>query len=115
MQRMEDLIEQTVPSDIRLGRELALDDPRSEAEALEYLEPVSAPEPRQQKLYWPGLLQHPHARSDSAQRAGKSRLVYRLHALPARNFQGRLEGLLNFQQVIMDLNWHGACQRFPAG
>lgn len=27
MQRMEDLIEQTVPSDIRLGRELALDDP----------------------------------------------------------------------------------------
>src|SRR5690554_7800082 len=31
------LIERTVPADIRLGRELELDPPRSEAEALDYL------------------------------------------------------------------------------
>jgi glycine cleavage system pyridoxal-binding protein P len=50
------------------------------------------------------LPRHDHAAGDPAQRAGKPGLVHRLYALPAQEIsQGRLEALLNFQQMIIDL------------
>ncbi|MGM0615997.1 MAG: aminomethyl-transferring glycine dehydrogenase [Pseudomonadota bacterium] len=100
---MEALIQQTVPDDIRLGRELDLDEPRSEVEALDYLAQLA----RQNRV----------ARNF----IGQGYYGTQMPAVIQRNVlenpgwytaytpyqpeisQGRLEGLLNFQQVIMDL------------
>ncbi|MCW4151809.1 aminomethyl-transferring glycine dehydrogenase [Halomonas sp. 18H] len=100
---MERLIEQTIPAGIRLGRELDLDPPRSEAEALDYLYRL-ARQNRVAKSY-----------------IGQGYYDTLLPAVIQRNVlenpgwytaytpyqpeisQGRLEGLLNFQQMIMDL------------
>lgn len=103
MKRMEDLIEQTVPSDIRLGRELNLDDPSSEAEALEYLSQLA----RQNRVaksyigqgyygtYMPAVIQRNVLENPGWYTA--------YTPYQPEISQGRLEGLLNFQQVIMDL------------
>src|SRR5690625_6448850 len=44
MDSLETLVERTVPADIRLNRELELDPPRSEAEALDYLQRLRSEE-----------------------------------------------------------------------
>ncbi|WP_069383655.1 aminomethyl-transferring glycine dehydrogenase [Halomonas caseinilytica] len=103
MDGMGSLIDRTVPAGIRLGRELALDPPRSEAEALDYLYRL-ARQNRVAKSY-----------------IGQGYYDTLLPAVIQRNVlenpgwytaytpyqpeisQGRLEGLLNFQQMIMDL------------
>jgi glycine dehydrogenase len=103
MPSMAELIDTTVPSDIRLERELDVEEPRSEAEALDYLA---------------GL-----ARQNRVARNFIGQGYYGTHmpAVIQRNVlenpgwytaytpyqpeisQGRLEGLLNFQQMVMDL------------
>jgi glycine dehydrogenase len=103
MPSMAELIDKTVPSDIRLARELDVEEPRSEAEALDYLA---------------GL-----ARQNRVARNFIGQGYYGTHmpAVIQRNVlenpgwytaytpyqpeisQGRLEGLLNFQQMVMDL------------
>ncbi|MDR5858633.1 aminomethyl-transferring glycine dehydrogenase [Halomonas eurihalina] len=100
---MGSLIDRTVPAGIRLGRELELDPPRSEAEALDYLYRL-ARQNRVAKSY-----------------IGQGYYDTLLPAVIQRNVlenpgwytaytpyqpeisQGRLEGLLNFQQMVMDL------------
>ena len=100
---MDSLIDRTVPAGIRLGRELDLDPPRSEAEALDYLYRL-ARQNRVAKSY-----------------IGQGYYDTLLPAVIQRNVlenpgwytaytpyqpeisQGRLEGLLNFQQMVMDL------------
>ncbi|MDT8893770.1 aminomethyl-transferring glycine dehydrogenase [Halomonas sp. I1] len=100
---MASLIDRTVPAGIRLGRELDLDPPRSEAEALDYLYRL-ARQNRVAKSY-----------------IGQGYYDTLLPAVIQRNVlenpgwytaytpyqpeisQGRLEGLLNFQQMVMDL------------
>lgn len=100
---VESLIDKTVPANIRLGRELDLDPPKAEAEALDYLYRLA----RQNKV----------ARSY----IGQGYYDTHLPAVIQRNVlenpgwytaytpyqpeisQGRLEGLLNFQQMVMDL------------
>ena len=103
MQRMEDLIEQTVPSDIRLGRELALDDPRSEAEALEYLSQL-ARQNRVSKSYIGQGYYNTHMPAVIQRNVLENPGWYTAYTpYQPEISQGRLEGLLNFQQVIMDL------------
>ena len=50
------------------------------------------PEPRADLADRHGLLRHRHAARDPAQRAGESRLVHRLHALPGRGQPGPAGG-----------------------
>ena len=103
MQRMEDLIEQTVPSDIRLGRELDLDDPRSEAEALEYLSQL-ARQNRVTKSYIGQGYYNTHMPAVIQRNVLENPGWYTAYTpYQPEISQGRLEGLLNFQQVIMDL------------
>lgn len=103
MQRMEELIEQTVPSDIRLGRELALDDPRSEAEALDYLSQL-ARQNRVAKSYIGQGYYGTHMPAVIQRNVLENPGWYTAYTpYQPEISQGRLEGLLNFQQVIMDL------------
>ncbi|MEQ6917549.1 aminomethyl-transferring glycine dehydrogenase [Halomonas aquatica] len=103
MESLPALMEATVPSGIRLGRELDLDPPRSEAEALDYLQRLA----RQNRV----------ARSHIGQGYYDTHLptVIQRNVLENPGWytaytpyqpeisQGRLEGLLNFQQMVMDL------------
>lgn len=103
MDSVETLIERTVPTNIRLGRELDLDPPKSEAEALDYLYRLA----RQNRV----------ARSYIGQGYYDTLLptVIQRNVLENPGWytaytpyqpeisQGRLEGLLNFQQMVMDL------------
>ncbi|MEE3215903.1 MAG: glycine dehydrogenase, partial [Pseudomonadota bacterium] len=100
---MDALIDKTVPANIRLGRELDLDPPKAEAEALDYLYRLA----RQNKV--------------AKSYIGQGYYDTHLPAVIQRNVlenpgwytaytpyqpeisQGRLEGLLNFQQMVMDL------------
>ncbi|MHB0775575.1 aminomethyl-transferring glycine dehydrogenase [Halomonas sp. WWR20] len=100
---LDSLIDKTIPKGIRLGRELDLEGPRGEAEALEYLKRLA----RQNKVFKTYI--------------GQGYFNTHLPAVIARNVlenpgwytaytpyqpeiaQGRLEGLLNFQQTVMDL------------
>ncbi|MFC3392191.1 aminomethyl-transferring glycine dehydrogenase [Aidingimonas halophila] len=97
------LIEQTIPPDIRLGRELELDAPRSEPEALAYLQRLA----RQNKVfktyigqgyyntYLPAVIQRNVLENPGWYTA--------YTPYQPEIAQGRLEGLLNFQQMVMDL------------
>ncbi|RUR38398.1 aminomethyl-transferring glycine dehydrogenase [Vreelandella populi] len=103
MKRMEDLIEQTVPSDIRLERELNLDEPRSEAEALEYLSQL-ARQNRVAKSYIGQGYYGTHMPAVIQRNVLENPGWYTAYTpYQPEISQGRLEGLLNFQQVIMDL------------
>ena len=103
MQHMEDLIEQTVPSDIRLGRELALDEPRSESEALEYLAHL-ARQNRVAKSYIGQGYYGTHMPAVIQRNVLENPGWYTAYTpYQPEISQGRLEGLLNFQQVVMDL------------
>ncbi|MGO2581424.1 MAG: glycine dehydrogenase (aminomethyl-transferring), partial [Halomonas sp.] len=103
MKDMDDLIEQTVPSDIRLGRELALDDPRSEAEALDYLAQL-ARQNRVVKSYIGQGYYGTHMPAVIQRNVLENPGWYTAYTpYQPEISQGRLEGLLNFQQVVMDL------------
>nr|WP_298415270.1 aminomethyl-transferring glycine dehydrogenase [uncultured Halomonas sp.] len=100
---IEALIDKTVPAGIRLNRELNLDTPKGEAESLDYLKRLA----RQNKVFKTYI--------------GQGYYSTYTPAVIARNVlenpgwytaytpyqpeisQGRLEGLLNFQQMVMDL------------
>ena len=103
MQHMEDLIEQTVPSDIRLNRELALDEPRSEAEALDYLAQL-ARQNQVAKSYIGQGYYGTHMPAVIQRNVLENPGWYTAYTpYQPEISQGRLEGLLNFQQVVMDL------------
>ncbi|WP_404297665.1 aminomethyl-transferring glycine dehydrogenase [Halomonas sp.] len=97
------LIERTVPADIRLGRELNLDPPRSESEALDYLQRLA----RQNRVFKSYIGQGYHGTHlpPVIQRNVLENPGWYTAYTPYQPeiSQGRLEGLLNFQQMVMDL------------
>jgi glycine dehydrogenase len=103
MDSLESLIERTIPADIRLGRELDLDPPRSEFEALDYLGRLA----RQNRVFksYIGQGYHDTHLPPVIQRNVLENPGWYTAYTPyqAEIAQGRLEGLLNFQQMVMDL------------
>ncbi|HSP58381.1 MAG TPA: aminomethyl-transferring glycine dehydrogenase [Halomonas sp.] len=103
MDSLETLIERTVPADIRLGRELDLDPPRTEAEALDYLKRIA----RQNRVFksYIGQGYHDTHLPTVIQRNVLENPGWYTAYTPYQPeiAQGRLEGLLNFQQMVMDL------------
>ncbi|WP_373182718.1 aminomethyl-transferring glycine dehydrogenase [Halomonas campaniensis] len=103
MESLETLIARTVPADIRLGRELELDPPRSEAEALDYLKRLA----RQNRVFKSYIGQGYHGTHlpPVIQRNVLENPGWYTAYTPYQPeiAQGRLEGLLNFQQMVMDL------------
>ncbi|HET8791203.1 MAG TPA: glycine dehydrogenase (aminomethyl-transferring), partial [Modicisalibacter sp.] len=100
---MSALIEKTVPAGIRLGRELDLEAPRGEAEALDYLKRLA----RQNKVFKTYIGQgyyNTHTPAVIARNVLENPGWYTAYTpYQPEIAQGRLEGLLNFQQMVMDL------------
>ncbi|MGC3875139.1 aminomethyl-transferring glycine dehydrogenase [Halomonas sp. GXIMD04776] len=97
------LIDKTVPAGIRLNRELNLDTPRGEAESLDYLKRLA----RQNKVFKTYIGQGyygTHTPAVIARNVLENPGWYTAYTpYQPEISQGRLEGLLNFQQMVMDL------------
>ncbi|TDR50259.1 glycine dehydrogenase (decarboxylating) alpha subunit /glycine dehydrogenase (decarboxylating) beta subunit [Halomonas ventosae] len=103
MESLPSLIEATVPADIRLGRELDLDPPKSEAEALDYLQRL-ARQNRVVKSYIGQGYYDTHLPTVIQRNVLENPGWYTAYTpYQPEISQGRLEGLLNFQQMVMDL------------
>ncbi|MCL7939021.1 aminomethyl-transferring glycine dehydrogenase [Halomonas sp. ATCH28] len=103
MESLPSLIEATVPAGIRLGRELDLDPPKSEAEALDYLRRL-ARQNRVVKSYIGQGYYDTHLPTVIQRNVLENPGWYTAYTpYQPEISQGRLEGLLNFQQMVMDL------------
>ncbi|WP_280545946.1 MULTISPECIES: aminomethyl-transferring glycine dehydrogenase [unclassified Halomonas] len=103
MESLPTLIEATVPAGIRLGRELDLDPPQSEAEALDYLQRL-ARQNRVVKSYIGQGYYDTHLPTVIQRNVLENPGWYTAYTpYQPEISQGRLEGLLNFQQMVMDL------------
>ncbi|TLF53296.1 aminomethyl-transferring glycine dehydrogenase [Halomonas urmiana] len=101
------LMEATVPADIRLGRELDLDPPKGEAEALDYLQRL-ARQNRVAKSYIGQGYYDTHLPTVIQRNVLENPGWYTAYTpYQPEISQGRLEGLLNFQQMVMDLTGMG--------
>ena len=74
----------------------------SEPELLAKMRKVAFPRPPDDVADRPRVLRHACPPSSSAM-CWRTRLVHPLHALPGGDRQGRLEALLNFQTMVIDL------------
>ncbi|MDT8878095.1 aminomethyl-transferring glycine dehydrogenase [Halomonas saccharevitans] len=103
MESLPALMEATVPAGIRLGRELDLDPPKSEAEALDYLQRL-ARQNRVAKSYIGQGYYDTHLPTVIQRNVLENPGWYTAYTpYQPEISQGRLEGLLNFQQMVMDL------------
>ncbi|MBB3182681.1 glycine dehydrogenase [Halomonas fontilapidosi] len=103
MESLPSLIEATVPAGIRLGRELDLDPPKGEAEALDYLQRL-ARQNRVVKSYIGQGYYDTHLPTVIQRNVLENPGWYTAYTpYQPEISQGRLEGLLNFQQMVMDL------------
>ncbi|MFG6160706.1 aminomethyl-transferring glycine dehydrogenase, partial [Halomonas sp. 1390] len=101
------LMDATVPADIRLGRELDLDPPKGEAEALDYLQRL-ARQNRVAKSYIGQGYYDTHLPTVIQRNVLENPGWYTAYTpYQPEISQGRLEGLLNFQQMVMDLTGMG--------
>ena len=103
MPSLKTLIDRAIPKGIRLEGDLALDGPRGEAEALDYLRGLA----RQNKVFksYIGQGYYPTHLPAVIQRNVLENPGWYTAYTPYQPeiAQGRLEGLLNFQQMVMDL------------
>jgi glycine dehydrogenase len=100
---LDQLINETIPDEIRLKKELDLDEPMSEQEYLVYLNDVA----KKNKVYktYIGLGYHPTILPPVIQRNILENPGWYTAYTPyqAEIAQGRLEALLNFQTMVTDL------------
>ena len=100
---LDQLIYETIPTEIRLEKELDLDEPMSEQEYLVYLNDVA----KKNKVYktYIGLGYHPTILPPVIQRNILENPGWYTAYTPyqAEIAQGRLEALLNFQTMVTDL------------
>ena len=111
---LDDLIDQAVPAAIRDDKPLELDDARSRARGPRPPAGAGRPQPGGHLAHRPGLLRHPHARRDPAQRAGEPGLVHGLHAVPARDQPGPARGAPQLPDHGLRPHRHGDRQRLDA-
>jgi glycine dehydrogenase len=100
---LEELIEQTIPSSIRLRRPLALPAPKSEHELLEYLHGVAAKNEVYRSYIGMGYaacITPPVIQRNVLENPG---WYTQYTPYQAEISQGRLEALLNFQTMVSDL------------
>ena len=71
-------------------------------------------EPGAEVLHRPGLLRHPHARRDPAQRAREPGLVHGVHAVPAGDLAGPARGAAQLPDDGTRPHRHGDRQRVDA-
>ncbi|APE32316.1 glycine dehydrogenase (aminomethyl-transferring) [Halomonas aestuarii] len=103
MESLPSLMEATVPAGIRLGRELDLDPPKGEAEALDYLKRL-ARQNRVARSYIGQGYYDTHLPTVIQRNVLENPGWYTAYTpYQPEISQGRLEGLLNFQQMVMDL------------
>lgn len=100
---VEQLIEQTIPADIRLPEPLAIGESRTEADALSYLKAVAS----KNKVFksYIGMGYHPTLTPNVILRNVLENPGWYTAYTPYQPeiAQGRLEALLNFQQLTLDL------------
>ena len=100
---VEQLIDQTIPADIRLPEPLAIGDSRTEADALSYLKAVAS----KNKVFksYIGMGYHPTLTPNVILRNVLENPGWYTAYTPYQPeiAQGRLEALLNFQQLTLDL------------
>ncbi|WP_311943937.1 aminomethyl-transferring glycine dehydrogenase [Halomonas piscis] len=100
---MAALIDSAVPRDIRLGRELELEAPRSEVEALDYLAGLADQNRVARNFIGQGYY-GTHMPAVIQRNVLENPGWYTAYTpYQPEISQGRLEGLLNFQQTVMDL------------
>lgn len=100
---VEQLIEETIPADIRLKKEIALDEPMPEHEFLEYIREIASKNIIAKSYigmgYYPTILP-PVIQRNILENPG---WYTQYTPYQAEISQGRLEALLNFQTMISDL------------
>ena len=89
---LDELIDRTVPAAIRTERPLALPPAIERGRGAGGPARAGRAQPRADLDDRHGLLRHPHAAGDPAQRAREPRLVHGLHALPGRGQPGPARG-----------------------
>lgn len=100
---VEQLIEETIPADIRLKKEIALDEPMPEHEFLEYIREIASK--NQIAKSYIGMGYYPTILPPVIQRNILENPGWYTQYTPyqAEISQGRLEALLNYQTMISDL------------
>ena len=92
----DDLIAQTVPSDILLSHELNLNKAMSEQEYLSHMHTLSLQNKLFKKLYWLGISPCNNTRCRSKKYFRKPRLVHSIYSLPSRNSARTTRGTFKF-------------------
>ena len=98
-----DLMEQTVPSDIRLDHPLDLPEPLGQLGAQQALRAIAKGNREYVSLIGMGYSRHHHAAGDPAQRARESRLVHAVHPVPAGDLPGPARGAAQLPDDGRDL------------
>ncbi len=112
---LDDVAGKTVPASIRSNSALDLPPPIDEAAAIAELRALAARNAPEKIADRHGLPRHGHAAGHPAQRAGKSRLVHGLHAVPGGDRPGPPGSAAEFPDHDLRADGHADRQRLAFG
>ena len=110
---LDELIDKTIPANIRLKAPLALPAPMTEYEFARHIAELASKN-KLFDLYRHGVVQHNHSGSHPTQRLRKPRLVYFLYSLPDRSFARQTGSFNEFPNRRMRLDCHAIGQLLSA-